>query len=121
MSRKKARRKAAACYYYLKSRSTETKRSHRYWVRDWIKRRENKNVMETLLKELEREDQECYKNFLRMSAADFRYLLDKIKFAIEKQNTHMRDAIPAAERLAVTLRFLATGKWFVHYNSILIL
>lgn len=110
MSRKKARRKAAACYcYHAVKFRTETIRSHRYWVRDWIKRRENKNIMETLLKELEREDQECYKNFLRMSAADFRYLLDKIKCVIEKQNTHMRDAIPAAERLAVTLRFLATG------------
>lgn len=117
MSTKRARRKAAACYYYLavKSRSTKTKRSHRYWVRHWIKRRENKNIIETLLKELEREDVECYKNFLRMSAADFRYLLDKIKFAIQKQNTHMRDAIPAAERLAITLRFLATGK-YIHYT-----
>nr|CAH7749599.1 unnamed protein product [Callosobruchus chinensis] len=36
--------------------------------------------MTTLLEELEREDQECYKNFLRMSAADFQYLLGKIKF-----------------------------------------
>ena len=105
MSTKKGRRKAAACYYLAVKSRTETKRSHRYWVRDWIKERENKNIMETLLAELEREDQECYKNFLRMFVADFRYLLDKIKFAIEKQNTHMRNAIPAAERLAITLRF----------------
>lgn len=45
-----------------------------------------------------------------MSAADFRYLLTKIKPAIEKQNTLMRNSIPADERLALTLRFLATGK-----------
>ncbi|XP_030750675.1 putative nuclease HARBI1 [Sitophilus oryzae] len=120
MPTKKDRRKAAACYYYLavKSRCTEKKRSHRYWVRDWIKRRENMNIMEILLKELEQEDEVCYKNFLRMSAADFRYLLDKIKFVIEKQNTHMRNSIPAAERLAITLRFLATGD---SYHSLMYL
>ncbi|XP_030751259.1 uncharacterized protein LOC115878794 [Sitophilus oryzae] len=76
------------------------------------------NIMEILLKELEQEDEVCYKNFLRMSAADFRYLLDKIKFVIEKQNTHMRNSIPAAERLAITLRFLATGD---SYHSLMYL
>ncbi|CAH1989260.1 unnamed protein product [Acanthoscelides obtectus] len=117
MVTKKDKRKAAACYYYLTVKPRRrNRRTHRYWVRDWIKRRSNKNIMETLLEE--REDPECYKNFLRMSAADFKYLLDKIKFAIEEQNTHMRNAIPAAERLAITLRFLATGD---SYHSLMYL
>lgn len=107
MATKKDRRKAAACYYLLAS---QTKRSHKIWVRDWIKQRENHNLMNNLLEKLGREDEECYKNFFRMSAADFQYLLSKIKPAIEKQNTLMRNSIPAAERLALTLRFLATGK-----------
>lgn len=44
-----------------------------------------------------------------MSASDFEYLLNKIGPKIAKQDTNMRKCIPAQERLAVTLRFLATG------------
>lgn len=117
---RKQRKKAAACAYALLSH--KYKRTHKCWVREWIKRRANDGVMKKLLGELQREDEQCYKNFLRMSADDFDYLLNRIKFAIEKQNTLMRDAIPAAERLALTLRFLATGRRLgYHLVSIYIL
>ena len=36
-------------------------------------------------------------------------LLKLIETDIQKQNAHLRDAIPAKIKLAVTLRFLATG------------
>lgn len=86
MVSKKQKRKAAACAYAI-ILSQKRKRSHKCWVRDWIKERENRGIMENLLEELKREDEECYKNFLRMSADDFNYLLEKIKFVIGKQNT----------------------------------
>ena len=35
-------------------------------------------------------------------------LLEKVRPLIERQDTQLREAISAAERLAVTLRFLAT-------------
>ncbi len=44
-----------------------------------------------------------------MSTDDFQFLVEKVSPLIEKETTVMREAIPAAERLAVTLRFLATG------------
>lgn len=116
MVTKKDRRKAAACYYLINS---QKKRSHKFWVRDWIKQREKHNLMINLLEKLELEDQEYYKNFLRMSAADFQCILSKIKFAIEKKNTLMRNSIPAAERLALTLRFLATGKLMLFFRHLL--
>ncbi|KAJ8934273.1 hypothetical protein NQ318_005593 [Aromia moschata] len=49
----------------------------------------------------------------RMSMCDFEYLLNKLGPYITKKDTPMRKGIPAAERLAVTLRFLATGESFV--------
>lgn len=108
MVSKKQRRKAAACAYAMLSE--KKRRGRKCWVRDWIRQRENAGIMNNLLEELKREDEECYKNFLRMSADDFNYLLEKIKFSITKQNTLMRNAISANERLALTLRFLASGK-----------
>lgn len=50
-----------------------------------------------------------FDNFSRMSTQDFEWLLNSIGPEISKQNTNYRDAIPGKERLAVTLRFLATG------------
>jgi hypothetical protein len=44
-----------------------------------------------------------------MSSSDFETLLNLTGSLISKGDTSFRRAIPAHERLAVTLRFLATG------------
>lgn len=59
--------------------------------------------------ELQIEAPGLYKNFLRMDHASFQELLELIKPDIEKEDTYWREAIHAGQRLAVTLRFLATG------------
>ena len=48
----------------------------------------------------------------RVSVIEFEYLLTLIGPTIAKRDTNYRDAIPVHERLAVTLRFLATGDSF---------
>lgn len=54
-----------------------------------------------------------FDNFVRMSVDDFIFLLlfklQKISPIIAKKHIDWRDAIPARIRLAVTLRYLATG------------
>jgi len=50
-----------------------------------------------------------FRNFTRMTASDFELLLQLIGPSIKKQDINMREAIPISTRLAVTLRFLATG------------
>jgi hypothetical protein len=44
-----------------------------------------------------------------MTVSDFELLLQMIGPSIKEQETYMREAIPISTRLAVTLRFLATG------------
>ena len=44
-----------------------------------------------------------------MSANRFEHLLSKVAPVISKKDTRMRKCVTAAERLSVTLRFLATG------------
>lgn len=70
-----------------------------------------------LMTDLLKEPSGLFENFCRMSAQDFEYLLQKIEPYISKKDTKWRKAIPAKERLAVTLRFLATGDSFksLHY------
>ena len=55
------------------------------------------------------EDSRAFANFVRMDAQQFHYLLDAASPLIANKDTAMCDAIPPAERLAVTLRFLATS------------
>lgn len=62
-----------------------------------------------LLEELESEDGGHFKNLCRMTPEIFNTLLLLVKPKIEKQNTNYRSAIPAKERLALALHFLATG------------
>ena len=44
-----------------------------------------------------------------MDVASFEEILGLVSPIISRQNTHMRESIPAGERLALTLRFLATA------------
>ena len=72
-------------------------------------RRNKLGVDNTLLQEFRLEDEDEYKRFLRMTPDNFNELLKLIETDIQKQNTYLRDAIPAKIKLAVTFRFLATG------------
>jgi len=45
-----------------------------------------------------------------MESEDFEFLLSKIGPKMMKNDTNMRNAFPVDKRLAVTLRFLATGE-----------
>lgn len=56
------------------------------------------------------EDSQSFKNFLRVDQQQFYYLLELVKNDISKTENPMRSTISAEERLAVTLRYLATGR-----------
>ncbi|CAK1584748.1 unnamed protein product [Parnassius mnemosyne] len=74
-----------------------------------IHRNRTSLTMENQLMELVAEPSGEFKKFTRMSLEDFEYLLNKVSPVIMKQDTQLREAIPARVRLAVTLRFLASG------------
>lgn len=88
------------------------KRDRIHWVRSWIARREERGAFHQLVKELVIEDSAGYREFFRVNSQQFQFLLDKIGSRIAKKETLLRPSIKAAERLAVTLRYLATGETF---------
>ncbi|XP_053390824.1 uncharacterized protein LOC128553673 [Mercenaria mercenaria] len=81
----------------------------RQWVRPWIARRGQYGAYHALMQELRQEDPRSYKNFVRMDKDTFTELLELVTPLIKKKDTFMRNSISAAERLALTLRYLATG------------
>lgn len=66
-------------------------------------------TMEKQLSELIYEPSREFHKFTRMSLEDFEDLLSKVSPFIMKKDTQLREAVPAKIRLAVTLRFLASG------------
>lgn len=91
----------------------KNEKKSREWVRDWVEKRSTEGCYVKLLQELRENQPKLYKNFVRMSAADFDFLLGLVGPLIQKKDTVMRKSIPVGERLALTLRFLATGESFM--------
>lgn len=86
------------------------------WVRPWIARRSDLGAYNALMRELEAEDTKSFVNFLRMDRESFDQLLDRVSPMITKADTPMRDSIPPGEKLAITLRYLATGRTMNNNN-----
>jgi len=63
-----------------------------------------------LIRELQLEDAQQFRNFTRMSAVEVQSLVNMLGPVTGKQDTVMRFAISVEERVIVTLRFLARGK-----------
>lgn len=97
------------------------RRERRFWVRPSLAARVRYSGTD-LLKDLDADDAtnhpslrceiRCdgsFKNFLRMTSEDFEFIIFMIGHKIGKKDTKFRDAIPVREKLAVTLRFLASG------------
>jgi hypothetical protein len=92
-------------YSVIKSR--KIKRS--IWTKKWLQRRYHASMSNTLLRELRYESQYDYQRYLRLDPATFDTLLVLIQEKIERRDTNMRCSISASDRLALTLRYMATG------------
>ncbi|KAJ8938755.1 hypothetical protein NQ314_011352 [Rhamnusium bicolor] len=82
------------------------KKSRRWWRTDLHKERTGTNLL------LDLKSQEIsgqYNSFVRMSSTDFENLIQLTGPRIAKRDTYLRKAISVQDRLAVTLRFLASG------------
>ena len=78
--------------------------------------RDQHGAYHCLLKELRLGDKPSYKNFFGMDEPAFEELLHKVGPLITEQDTHLRDSIPAAEKLLNFTQqpFLAGGCHFVY-------
>ena len=101
-----------ATAYHLNSR----RKRKRTWVRPWLGRRKVHGAYHALTQELAEEDPQSFLNFARMDKNDFDDLLKMVSPLIKRRNTCMREAISAAERLSLTLRYLATGKMRTNFK-----
>lgn len=93
---------------HLIRRRREGRRKRRWWVRDIFRKRlqyGNRLMVDMSIEQVN----DTIKNFTRMMPEVFDDLVNVIEPKVGKMDTNMREAITVKERLAITLRFLATG------------
>ena len=100
---------ASAAFILIDYLLEEKKRPRRWWSHKLYEERSGSTLLDALKFQ---SISGHYKNFTRMSPTDFEYCLNLIGPRIQKSNTNRREAISVQDRLALTLRFLATGDSF---------
>ena len=93
-------------------------------TRTWLKKREELGYFTNIVQELQLEDTEGFKEMVRVDVKHFNKILNLIASDITPQGIICEnEVISAAERLTVTLRFLATSKTFqsLSVNSIFLI
>lgn len=78
-------------------------------MRPWLQRRPLLGQYEHLMHELREEDVPGFRNFLRVEPAMFHELLQRVGPRICKPHTFYRRSLDPGLKLAITMRFLATG------------
>ncbi|KAL8565422.1 hypothetical protein ACOMHN_029115 [Nucella lapillus] len=86
------------------------KRRHRWWVHAILEKRRQYGTYHHLVQELQL-DGERFQQYFRLSREQFSQVLFLIRDTLIKDN-RIRDVISPRERLAICLRFLATGESF---------
>ena len=86
-----------------------TRKPRSVWMWPYLQRRMEYGHYENLMQELSRECPELFKNFARMDRQLFDDIVERVTPLIQKKTTFWRKPIPAGLRVAITLRFLATG------------
>ncbi|XP_058826424.1 putative nuclease HARBI1 isoform X1 [Topomyia yanbarensis] len=100
-----------ACIAIIISLAAERRVVRRCWMKKWLEKRDQYTHVR-LLREISISDEEDFRNYFRMNKETYEKLLKMVQPHIFRQDTVMRRCISAHERLAVTLRYLATGRNF---------
>ncbi len=97
----------------LREHEEEQRRRHdrepRVSVRQWITRRQEFGWYEHLMVELETEDPASFVNMLRVQPAMFHELVQRLAPRIQRYDTNYRRSLPPGLRVAITLKYIATG------------
>lgn len=98
---------AMATEYVYPGRRPPKKRKD--WVSLYLQKRVQYGHYDALMQDLHARNPELYRNFMRMDRDQFDTIVGAVTPLIEKKTTNWRKPIDPSIRVAITLRFLATG------------
>ena len=86
------------------------RRRHNMWVRPWLLQREERGAYHNIMAELYPTDIPGFTNFMRMTPEFFEMIKTRLEPRLARQATNYRAPISVREKLALTIRYLATGE-----------
>lgn len=84
-------------------------RKRSVWVREWLLMRPSFGQYEQLMRHLAEGDVKSFKNFVRMDPDTFNQLVRDLTPRLRKRSTNCRDPLCPGLKVAITLRYLASG------------
>lgn len=103
------RRKLLLLLLYIRKKKEKRNNSNvsrrRYWVHPILKLKQQQGDWYNLVHEMRLQGDDTFFNYTRMTSIMFDALLTKVGPSITKMETNWRTPIPAAARLAMTIRY----------------
>ena len=92
------------------------RRRHNMWVRPWLLQREERGAYHNIMAELYATDIPGFTNFMRMTPEFFEMIKTRLEPCLARQSTNYRAPISVGEKLALTIRYLATGESYTSFS-----
>ena len=86
------------------------RRRHNKWVRPWLMQREGRGAYHNIMADLYATDIPGFTNYMRMTPEFFEMIKTRLEPHLARQATNYRAPISVGEKLALTIRYLATGE-----------
>ena len=80
------------------------------WIRPWLLQREERGAYHNIMAELYATDIPGFTNYMRMTREFFEMIKTRLEPRIARQATNYRAPVSVGEKLALTIRYLATGE-----------
>lgn len=112
--------------YQQRQEPRRRRREKRLWIKPWRRMRPVMGQFVLLMDHLRVHDNASFKNLTRVTPNKFFQICDRLRPRIEKQYTNMRETLEPELRLAIAMRYYASGdkyisldyNWFVAHNTI---
>ena len=85
-------------------------RRRHMWVRPWLLHREERGAYHNIMVELYATDIPGFTNYMKMTPEFFEMIKTRLEPRLARQATNCRAPISVGEKLALTIRCLATGE-----------
>ena len=86
------------------------RRRHNMWVRPWLLQKEERGAYHNIMADLYATDIPGFTNYMRMTPEFFEMIKTRLEPHLARQATNYRAPISVGEKLALTIRYLATGE-----------
>jgi hypothetical protein len=100
---------AAYLQLQLMKKPKRSRKRRTAWMRSWLQRRVLHGQYEQLVAELRGEDRRGFRNYMRISPELFDELLQRVGPILMKKDTLVRKSLEPGHRLAIALRYMASG------------